>query len=113
DYAHQAMAELLPFRDIFISIFFVAVGMLVDLEFVRAHPIVTFVGVAAVMGGKTLAAALGPAMMGYSGRVALLAGIAVSQIGEFSFVLAKDGREQGLLPDLLYQQFLGVAVITM
>jgi CPA2 family monovalent cation:H+ antiporter-2 len=51
--------------------------------------------------------------MGYSGRVALLAGVAVSQIGEFSFVLAKDGRAAGLLPDTLYQQFLGVAVITM
>jgi CPA2 family monovalent cation:H+ antiporter-2 len=51
--------------------------------------------------------------MGYSGRVALLAGVAVSQIGEFSFVLAKEGRVAGLLPDLLYQQFLGVAVITM
>jgi len=43
----------------------------------------------------------------------LLAGVAVSQIGEFSFVLAKEGRVAGLLPDLLYQQFLGVAVITM
>jgi CPA2 family monovalent cation:H+ antiporter-2 len=65
------------------------------------------------MGGKTLAAAVGPAVMGYSGRVALLAGVAVSQIGEFSFVLAKEGRGAGLLPDGLYQQFLGVAVITM
>jgi CPA2 family monovalent cation:H+ antiporter-2 len=51
--------------------------------------------------------------MGYSGRVALLAGVAISQIGEFSFVLARDGRTAGLLPELLYQQFLGVAVITM
>ncbi|MGH7419130.1 MAG: cation:proton antiporter, partial [Candidatus Rokuibacteriota bacterium] len=39
DYAHQAMAELVPFRDIFLSLFFVAVGMLVDLGFVRAHPL--------------------------------------------------------------------------
>jgi CPA2 family monovalent cation:H+ antiporter-2 len=65
------------------------------------------------MGGKTLSAAVGPALLGYSGRVALLAGVAVSQIGEFSFVLARDGRTAGLLPDLLYQQFLGIAVITM
>jgi CPA2 family monovalent cation:H+ antiporter-2 len=113
DYAHQAMAELLPFRDIFISIFFVAVGMLVDLEFLRSHPVLTLVGIGAVMGGKTLAAALGPAMMGYSGRVALLAGIAVSQIGEFSFVLAKDGRKLGLLADDVYQPFLAIAVGTM
>ncbi len=113
DYGYQALAELMPFRDIFISLFFVAVGMLVQLDTIRAHIGLTLIAVAVIMGGKTLSAAIGPAVMGYSGRVALLAGVAVSQIGEFSFVLAKEGRVAGLLPDLLYQQFLGVAVITM
>src|SRR6059036_2427705 len=107
------MAELMPFRDIFISLFFVAVGMLVRLDIIREHIVLSVVAVAVIMGGKTLSAAVGPALLGYSGRVALLAGVAVSQIGEFSFVLAKGGRVAGLLPDLLYQQFLGVAVITM
>jgi CPA2 family monovalent cation:H+ antiporter-2 len=113
DYAHQALAELMPFRDLFISLFFVAVGMLVQLDVIRAHLGITLIAVAVIMGGKTLSAAVGPALMGYSGRVALLAGVAVSQIGEFSFVLAKEGRLSGLLTDGLYQQFLGVAVITM
>ena len=113
DYAHQALAELMPFRDIFISLFFVAVGMLVQLDTVRAHPWVTFGGVAVIMGGKSLSAAVGPALMGYAGRVALLAGVAVSQIGEFSFVLAEQGRSANLLPNGVYQQFLGVAVVTM
>ena len=113
DYGHQALAELMPFRDIFISLFFVAVGMLVQLDLIREHIVLSLVAVAVIMGGKTLSAAVGPAVLGYSGRVALLAGVAVSQIGEFSFVLAKEGRVVGLLPDLLYQQFLGVAVITM
>ena len=113
DYAHQALAELMPFRDLFISLFFVAVGMLVQLDVIRAHLGITLIAVAVIMGGKALSAAVGPAVMGYSGRVALLAGVAVSQIGEFSFVLAKEGRLSGLLADALYQQFLGVAVITM
>ena len=113
DYGHQALAELMPFRDIFISLFFVAVGMLVQIDMIVAHIWPTLIAVAVIMGGKTLSAAVGPALMGYSGRVALLAGAAVSQIGEFSFVLAKQGREAGLLPNLLYQEFLGVAVITM
>src|SRR3989441_9513398 len=113
DYGYQALAELMPFRDIFISLFFVAVGMLVQLDTIRAHIGLTLIAAAVIMGGKTLSAAVGPALMGYSGRVALLAGVAVSQIGEFSFVLAKEGRVAGLLPDLMYQQFLGVAVITM
>ncbi|MGH8622912.1 MAG: NAD-binding protein, partial [Burkholderiales bacterium] len=113
DYGYQALAELMPFRDIFISVFFVAVGMLVQLDTIKAHLVLTLIALAVIMSGKTLSAAAGPALMGYSGRVALLAGVAVSQIGEFSFVLAKEGRIAGLLPDLLYQQFLGVAVITM
>src|SRR5437016_2529516 len=113
DYGHQAMAELLPFRDVFISLFFVAVGMLVQVEFLREHPALALGGVAVIMGGKALLAAVGPAVMGYSGRVALLAGLAVSQIGEFSFVLAREGRGTGLLPEGLYQTFLAVAVLTM
>ncbi len=113
DYAHQALAELMPFRDIFISLFFVAVGMLVQLDTVWAHPLLTFGGVAVIMGGKSLSAAVGPALMGYAGRVALLAGVAVSQIGEFSFVLAEEGRSARLLSNGLYQQFLSVAVMTM
>ena len=113
DYAHQAMAELLPFRDIFISIFFVAVGMLVDIEFLRSHPVLTVLGIGAVMVTKTLAAATGPVLMGYSGRVALLSGLAVSQVGEFSFVLAKEGRKLDLLADGIYQPFLAIAVGTM
>jgi CPA2 family monovalent cation:H+ antiporter-2 len=113
DYGHQALAELMPFRDVFISLFFVAVGMLVQIHTIREHIVLTLIAVAVIMLGKTLSAALGPVILGYSGRVALLSGVAVSQIGEFSFVLAKEGRTAGLLPDLLYQQFLGVAVITM
>ena len=113
DYGHQAMAELLPFRDVFISLFFVTVGMLVQVGFLRDHPVLALVGVAAIMAGKSVLAALGPALLGYSGRVALLAGLAVSQIGEFSFVLGRQGRGTGLLPEGLYQTFLAVAVLTM
>ena len=113
DYGHQAMAELLPFRDVFISLFFVTVGMLVQVGFLRDHPVLALVGVAAIMAGKSVLAALGPALLGYSGRVALLAGLAVSQIGEFSFVLARQGRGAGILAEGPYQTFLAVAVLTM
>src|SRR3989454_12562543 len=102
------MAERLPFRDCFIWLFFVAVGMLVQVAFLRDHPLLALGGVVGVMGGKALLAAVGPALMGYSGRVALLAGLAVSQIGEFSFVLAREGRGTGLLSEGLYQTFLEI-----
>src|SRR5256886_15735364 len=51
DYGHQALAELLPFRDVFISLFFVAVGMLVEFDFIRAHPAATLGGGLVVLGG--------------------------------------------------------------
>src|SRR2546422_8113689 len=104
------MAQLLPFRDIFISLFFVAVGMLVQLDVVLEHPGLTFAGVAVVLSGKTLTAAVGPALLGYSARVALLAGLAVSQIGEFSFVLAREGPAPGPLPRAPYPSFLARAL---
>src|SRR5467141_2556309 len=113
DYSHQALAELLPFRDVFISLFFVAVGMLVQFDFIREHPVLTVGGAAVVLVGKTLVAGAGPALLGYAGRVALLAGLVVSQIGEFSFVLAREGRGMALLSETLYQTFLAIAVVTM
>src|SRR5438046_9728834 len=67
DYGHQALAELLPFRDVFISLFFVAVGMLVDLGFLRNHPWVTVSGVALVLGGNALFAGAAPMLMGSAG----------------------------------------------
>src|SRR6266704_930941 len=113
DYGRQAMAELLPFRDVFISLFFVTIGMLVDFGYLRHHALLVGAGVAAVLGGKTVLAGVGPALAGYAGRVALLAGLAVAQIGEFSFVLAREGRGAGLLGTEAYQAFLAVAVFTM
>src|SRR5439155_21469750 len=53
------------------------------------------------------------ALLGYAGRVALLAGLAISQVGEFSFVLAREGRGMTLLSESAYQTFLAVAVSTM
>src|SRR2546422_9839415 len=81
DYGHQAMAELLPFRDVFISLFFVAVGMLVQVAFLRDHPLLALGGVVGGIGGKALLAAVGPALIGQPGRVALLAGLAGSPTG--------------------------------
>ena len=97
DYAHQALAELLPLRDVPISLFFVSVGMLVQVEHVLAHPLLVAGGLAVVIVGKTLAAAAGPALIGYSGRVSFLAGLTVSQVGEFAFVLVAFALGLGLL----------------
>ncbi len=113
DYAHQAMAELLPLRDVLISLFFVSVGMLVQLDFVLARPLLFVAAVAAIIVTKTLTGAAGPALAGYSPRVSLLTGVTVSQVGEFALVLATAGRTLGLMSDSWFQSFLTVAVLTI
>src|SRR5207237_2096990 len=80
---------------------------------IAADPAVALGGGLVVLGGKTLVASAGPAVLGYAGRVALLAGLAVSQVGGFSFVLAREGRGMGLVSETTYQTFLAVAVFTM
>jgi len=85
----------MPFRDIFISLFLRRRRMLVQLGTFKAHIGVTVLAVAVIMGGKTLSAAVGPALLGYPGRVALLAGVAVSQIGEFRLSSRRKGASRG------------------
>src|SRR5256886_4310027 len=68
-----AHAAALPFRDVFLSLFFVAVGMLLQVEFLRDHPALALGGVVGGVGGEALLAAVRPAVRGYSGRVGLRA----------------------------------------
>jgi CPA2 family monovalent cation:H+ antiporter-2 len=112
-YAHQATAGVLPFRELFISFFFVSVGMLLDLDFVWHNvPLVLGVtlAVALLKGGVV---ALTVRALGYAGRTALQTAFALFQVGEFSFLLAAAGRENGLVGDEVYQLFLAVSICTM
>jgi CPA2 family monovalent cation:H+ antiporter-2 len=113
EYSHQAMAEVLPFRDSFNSLFFVSIGMLMDVRVVLAHPGLVLALVAAVLSGKFLTAAGAVLAVGYPPRSAMLAGVALAQVGEFSFILAQEGQEADLLSETPYQVFLAVSVLTM
>ncbi len=113
EYSHQAMAEVLPFRDSFNSLFFVSIGMLMDVRVVLAHPMLVVALVGAILVGKFITA-VGPVLaLGYPPRSAVLAGIALAQVGEFGFILAQEGKEVGLLTSEPYQVFLAVSVLTM
>ncbi|WP_152050017.1 cation:proton antiporter domain-containing protein [Tautonia marina] len=113
EYAHQTLAEVLPFRDTLSSLFFVSVGMLLDLGFLASHlPLVT-VTVLAIVALKFVAVAMPSWLVGYPLRTGTLVGLSLAQIGEFSFVLANRGMEAGLLQTDDYQAFLASAVLTM
>jgi len=113
EYGHQAFTEVLPFRDTLASLFFVSVGMLLDIGFVAEHAALVAVTVLGIMVGKAAMTALPAVVAGYPMRTSLLAGAALAQVGEFSFVLGSRGAEAGLLGRDDYQTFLAAAVISM
>jgi CPA2 family monovalent cation:H+ antiporter-2 len=113
EYALNALEGVLPFKDIFTSLFFVSVGMLVDVGFIANHPDKVVIWTVAIILLKTLAAAAATMALGYPLRTAILAGLALGQVGEFSFVLAKSGLDAGLLSPGSYQLFLASSVTTM
>ncbi|MBD3161429.1 MAG: hypothetical protein GF346_04385 [Candidatus Eisenbacteria bacterium] len=113
EYGMQALSDILPFRDIFNSIFFMSIGMLLNLRYFLDHAFeVSLIGVGILL-GKTALGYLITRMIGFPGRVAALTGIALAQVGEFSFVLARTGRELELMPVGAFQTLLAASIFTM
>ncbi len=113
EYSHQALGYVLPFKSIFTSFFFVSIGMLLNTQFILSMPWTIAALTASVVVIKTAAAYIGGALLKVPAGSALLAGFALCQIGEFSFVLSKTGVEHEIITDHTYQIFLSVAVLTM
>ncbi|MFP5343782.1 MAG: cation:proton antiporter [Candidatus Limnocylindria bacterium] len=113
DLSHQVAGEVIPFRDLFAVLFFVSVGMLVDPGALLADAgLVALLVVLAVAGKGFVTAALGRTF-GLPGRSALMLGATMSQVGEFSFILAEDGLHLGLIDDRAYNLVLGTAVVSI
>ncbi len=112
-YSHQVVSDILPFKDVFNSIFFIAVGMLLDVAAVWKFLPTVLVLVAAILVVKTLAVASTVAFLGYGPRVAVVTGLALAQVGEFSFVLAGVGRANGFLSGDIFQAFIASSILTI
>lgn len=113
EYSHQVIADVAPFRDVFASLFFVSIGMLVDLDFALDNGPLLLAMAAGVVLLKALFAGAAVKVVGYPVRIALVGGLGLAQIGEFSFVLMDVGRSNGLLAGNIYQLLLGTAVLTL
>lgn len=113
EYSHQATAEILPFRDVFNSLFFVSIGMLLSLAALAANLGNVALLVVGLIIGKGLLVWAVVRVLGYPQRIAAMAALGLAQIGEFSFVLAKAARGTDLLPDVDYQAFLAASIISM
>ncbi len=111
--SHQAAAEVTPFRDLFAVLFFVSIGMLVDPGAIASDaPLIALLVVVAVVGKGALTAGLSRAL-GLPRRSALLLGAAMAQVGEFSFILAEDALDLGLVGPRTYNLILATAIVTI
>ncbi|AKB55925.1 MULTISPECIES: monovalent cation:proton antiporter family protein [Methanosarcina] len=112
-YSQQAMGNIIPLRDMFMSFFFVSVGMLLNTEYLLDHLMILIIASIALIIIKSIAGVASTFLLGCPLRAAILTGFALSQVGEFSFVLSRLGVEYSLMTEEAYQAFLAVSIITM
>ncbi len=113
EYAHQATSDILPFKDSFIGLFFVSVGMLMNIAYMPSNWQRIAVAVALIFILKIVTGAVSALAAGVSPRASLHAGMGLAQIGEFSFVLAVAGKDAGIVTEDFYQVFLTSSIVTM
>ncbi len=113
EYSHQATSDILPFKDSFIGMFFVSVGMLMDIGYMSDNCLKIAVAVALIFGLKIITGIISALSIGSPLRTSIHAGLGIAQIGEFSFVLAVAGKASGIITGEFYQIFLSSSVVTM
>ncbi|MDR2300871.1 MAG: cation:proton antiporter [Deltaproteobacteria bacterium] len=112
-YAYQAISSVMPMRDIFTSLFFVSIGLKMNVSLLVQNPAQTVGLAVGIMLVNVLATALAMRVTGLTQRVAFLIGFSLCQIGEFAFVLVNKAFELKLFEDRHLEMFLNVAVLTM
>jgi CPA2 family monovalent cation:H+ antiporter-2 len=113
DYAHRAMGEVMPLRDVLTSIFFMSLGMLFDARVLVEEPTGVALWVLGLVVGKSAVAMVAALAMRFPPRVAMVAAIGLAQFGEFGFVLARAGGDLGLLRASEMRVLLAGAVVSM
>jgi len=113
DYGHRAFSDVLPMRDVLMSIFFVSLGMLFEPQVILAHPGAVGLVLGVLLVGKGILAALTALLMRFPARAAFLAGVGLAQFGEFGFVLIQLGEKVGLATAEESAIVLAAGVISM
>ena len=113
EYSHQALSDIIPFREAFMSLFFISVGMLLDPYILLKYPLEIVLLVTAIIAVKTLVTTGAALSLGVPLRIVIITALCLAQIGEFSFVLSQAGIKAGLLSQELYQIFLAASIATM
>ncbi|MEI7695219.1 MAG: cation:proton antiporter [Chlorobium sp.] len=111
DESHQISVTIDPFREAFSSIFFISVGLLLDVKMINLPLFISIALVVLLL--KALLVAGVSLFLGNSLRVSMMAGMALAQIGEFSFVLAEAGLNNRVINHEVFQPMLAIIVVTM
>ncbi|MEW6675262.1 MAG: monovalent cation:proton antiporter-2 (CPA2) family protein [Nitrospirota bacterium] len=113
EYAHQATSDILPFKDSFIGLFFVSVGMLMNIGYMSDNCLRIAMAVTLIFGLKIITGMFSALIIRSPLRTAIHTGLGLAQIGEFSFVLAIAGKATGIITEDFYQVFLSSSAVTM
>ena len=113
EYSYQIVADMLPLRDAFNSIFFVSIGLLLNVSFVFEYPLYVIFSALGVLVLKALIIIAIVMLFMYPARVAVLTGIGLAQIGEFSFILAQQGMSLNIISPEYSNIFISSTIITM
>ena len=111
DESHQISMTIDPFREVFSSIFFISVGLLLDVKMINLPLFVSIALIVLLVKGLLVAGI--SLFLGNSMRVSMMAGMALAQIGEFSFVLAESGMKNSIINHEVFQAMLAISVVTM
>jgi len=112
-FVHQALAEITPLRDIFATLFFVSLGMLLSPAFIIDNWTSILLLVLIIVLVKLAVVFTVVRAFGYSSRIALLTGAGLFQLGEFSFIIAQAGINADIISERFYSLILASAIITM
>ncbi|EKO39918.1 MAG: Kef-type K+ transport system, membrane component [Solidesulfovibrio magneticus str. Maddingley MBC34] len=113
DYRENLHEAVLPFKDVFTSLFFISIGMLLNVGSASAHLAEVIVAAVLLLVTKAVLAGTAARILGYPTRTAVLVGMALCQVGEFSFILAKTGFDKDVISEHFYQKFLAASILTM
>ncbi|RAP51369.1 MAG: hypothetical protein BZ133_03215 [Methanosphaera sp. SHI613] len=113
DYAHQTLGYIQPFQDVFMSIFLISIGLMIDVNYFIQNILLIVAFSIVVLLLKFVATLITGEVLKIPIRTTIAISILLSQIGEFSFVLAGVGITHGLLTNELFTMFLAVSIITM
>ncbi len=113
EYSNQIVADVIPFRDTFSSLFFISIGMLLNLQYFSSNVPWLLLLVAGIIAVKVFVIVAVGRVLQYPLRTSIVVGLSLAQIGEFSFILIKMGRDYGMLGDGLYQSLLAASIVSM